>query len=523
MSSQDFRQPGLGAAPQRHRRPLRLSHAGGWGRAAAWLAVALSGAWPVRSQVVFQAELTSYELRPRRIAATVASPGPPGAALLILSGARPLAWAYPADVAQSATEYRHTGPIAVPDSRPRLSAWFVPADLTARLMDQWPRDLTVAAEVDSFGPGGRSAWVRAGSNDGVAVGDTWWLRIGGQPVARFETRVVDAALSFCTVVPLVSGPPLRPGARVTLWPSPGAARLGMAVTAVVYIEPGTSDPLVWVAAPPAVPTPPEPHLDFFRDGRFVAHGIVEHQDSRFWYVRLVRAGAESAASPSSGAAEAAGGGALSGPGAAPADPVARASAATPARDSLPVRVGDDARVRTQTDVDTLRFIARVFEVTSGGALINAGETAGITVDRLATAYRGGTVLGMVRVTRVQRTYSVVTLEAPAAAYAEAAQGAPTLQVGDYLRFVPPPPPPVPVATLSAVIGSDLFTASVTAPSVPLHTPLLVQSDGRTVGLAIAVVREGEQVGGFVVRASLATPLAAGLVLARPGESEPAPR
>ncbi len=439
--------------------------------------------------------------------------------LLVMNGARPLAWASPVDGEPPATVYRYSGPIDLPDSRPRLSAWFVPADLKACLIDQWPRDLTLAAEVDSFGPGGRSAWVRAGSNDGVGVGDTWWLRIGGQPVARLETRLVDSAVSFCTVVPLVSGPPLRPAARVTLWPSPGAARLGMAVTAVVYIESGTSDPLVWVAAPPPIDTPPEPHLDFFREGRFVAHGIVEHQDDRFWYVRLVRPGPEAPVSPTTTRPAEAGTAVL--PVVPTPAPTAPTDSAPP--DGLPVRVGDDARIRTQADVDALRFIARVFEVTSGWALINAGETDGITVDRPAVAYRGAAPLGSARVTRVQRSYSVVTLESSAAGHAERGREAAALQVGDYLRFVPPPPAAAPVATVDAVIGGDLFTATVTGPSVPLQTPLLVQSGGRTVGLAIAVVREGGQVGGFAVRASLAVPLAPGLVLARPGESDPAPR
>ena len=488
-------------------------------RFAALLAVALPTAVPVRSQLITGTDVTSYDLRPNRIEVAVRYPGPPAAALLIVNGARPLAWAYPADGDEPATVYRHSGPIGLPDSRPRLSAWFVPADLNARLIDRWPRDLTLAAEVDSFGPGGRSAWVRAGSNDGVGVGDTWWLRIGGQPVARLETRLVDSALSFCAVVPLVSGPPLRPGARVTLWPSPGAARLGMAVTAVVYIESGTSDPLVWVAAPPPIDTPPEPHIDFFRDGRFVAHGIVEHQDSRFWYVRLVRPSPEASEAPTT--TRPAGTGNSTFPTVPTPTTTAPADSVPP--DGLPVRVGDDARIRTQADVDALRFIARVFEVTSGGALINAGDTDGITVDRPATAYRGATPLGSVRVTRVQRSYSVVTLESSAAGHAERSREAAALRVGDYLRFMPPPPAAVPVATVDAVIGGDLFTATVTGPSVPLQAPLLMQSGGRTVGLAIAVVREGGQVGGFAVRASLAMPLAPGLVLACPGESDSAPR
>jgi hypothetical protein len=174
-------------------------------------------------------------------------------------------------------------------------------------------------------------------------------------------------------------------------------------------------------------------------------------------------------------------------------------------------VGDAAVIRTRADIARRRFVARVFEVTAGGCLINAGELDELSAGDGGSATRDGQALGRVVVRRVQRSYAVVRPADPKAAV--------ELRVGDEVRFAPPPEPGRKVGTIEQVTAEMLFAARVVSnPSPPLLTPLTVRVGGQTIGVALLVAADGGQALGFVFEQSLTGPLVAGAELIL----EPAP-
>lgn len=416
----------------------------------------------------------NLEAREVLISATDCSVTAPATRLLLAATGGPFAWAALTETRDGQAVFKLFCPDGITPQAP-WRAWLVGPDLVADLIPHWPDHAALQADIDSLGPGGQSAWVRAGTNQGVAVGDSWWLRIAGQPAARLDAVFVAAEVSFCTAIPLASTPALRPGARVALWPAPAERRAGRGSSAVAYLEERDNGTLVWVAAPPNVKCPPEPRLDFYREGRFLGQGLVERHDGLFWYARFTPAGADA------------------------------------------LRIGDEAVIRTQTDIDERRFVARIFELTSTGALLNAGEADGLAVGDTLVLIRDGGAAGKVTVRDVQRGYAVV---GPPEGDDEAALA---LHVGDELRFRAPAASPRTVGVVERVIGDMLFIARVTSPAVPVGTPLAVRAAGRTVGVAVLVTAEGSRGGGFALPCSLTQPLAAGMELVCETAPTTAPR
>ncbi|MBU0637915.1 MAG: sugar phosphate isomerase/epimerase [Planctomycetes bacterium] len=389
--------------------------------------------------------------------------------VLLAEGVRPLARLEFRNRERDRAVFSHPQPLSSALELARLRAWLVQPDLVASLLAHWPAEAELHATIDCIGPGARSAWVNAGTDAGIHVGDTWWIRRGSQPVARLDVRLVAARLCFCGVIPLVSAPPLTRGERVALWPAPGQRQRGSASTAVVYVEERGEGQVVWVAAPQRVACPPERRLDFFRDGSYVGHGVVEQGDDRFWYARLL------VGNP---ALHASGTGSTS----VPADQSAAPFEA--------IRVGDEAVVRTQADLDQRRFVARVFEVTSHGSFINAGEVDGLARGDRGVAYRAGMHLGSVQLGRVQRAYAIVRLDQQANGLA--------LRLGDEVCFGPLPPPAQRVGAVDHVVDDTLFLAGITA-QAPLMKPITVRdSAGRAVCAVVLVAKEGSHALGFAL-------------------------
>lgn len=481
---------------------------------------------------------------PRRIAVTrpAATSAAPGTRLLVADAARPIGWAdavdrerlgapasAPADADTMIFELAPPG--NVPASEAALRGWLIAPDADATWLEHWPRHAELHAEVDALGPGGQSVWIGAGTNQGVRLGDSWWLRVGGQPAARCDVRMVAADLCFGPVEPLARTPALRPGSRVTLWPSPAERRRGEVITAVAFIEERGRDRLVWVAAPPTGDVPAEPHLDFFHEGRFVGHGRVERRDARFWYARIMppasatpdRVGTDRGGTDRGGTgvspvmdAEAPPRAVYTDPSsatdvspAASSAPIAAAAASVvaTARPAGTLHVGDVARVRTRSDLEQGRLVARVFEITPAGAVINAGEIDGVTVDQHFTVYRHDRPLGPAVVRRVQRSYAMVT---PADALIDPPL---VLHIGDELRLRPPPPPPRNVALVIDVVGDTLLTARLLDPETPLRRPLALREGPRTVGVVVLVHVAGGSAVGFTLPSAATAPLAAGQYLA----------
>jgi hypothetical protein len=388
----------------------------------------------------------------------------PGSRLLVADGLQPLTMLVWNGHAAGRAVFRGRPPADMPARPAQPRAWWIRPDALGSLLEQWPVGGELLAPLDSVGPAARSAWVRAGANHGMRHGDSWWARQHGQPVARLDVRLVEPDLCFCAVVPLVSELRLTPGEKVALWPGPGRRLRGQARSAVALVQPQENDQIVWVAAPRNVACPPEPRVDFYRAGRLLASGVAERRDERFWYVRALRT---------------AGGEVL--------------------------RVGDAAVIRTRADIARRRFAARIFEVTTEGFLINAGELDGLATGDTGVASRDGQTLGSAVIQKVQRSYAIVR-----------PRGSPPgaeLRVGDQLRFAPPPEPGKTVAMIEHATAETLFTARLVLPtSPPLLRPLAVRAAGETIGVAVLVAARGEQSLGFVFAESLTGPLVSGAEL-----------
>lgn len=396
-----------------------------------------------------------------------------GDRVLLTVGVRPWGWAVRGQEFEEPDLLRADAG-ALPPQEDAVRGWLVRRDLVAELLTEWPDEGALEAELDTAGPGARSAWVRAGSDWGIRVGESWWRRVGGQPVARYDVRWVGPGVCFCAMTPLASAVPLRQGQRVALWPTPGERRDGRATTAVAFIESRGHEPLVWVAAPLGAACPTETHLDFFHEDRYVGYGVVERRDDRFWYANLVarRRGDEFASF---------------------APPVGELS------------VGDRVVVRTQADIDAGRLVMRVFELTPAGALLNAGENDGLRAGQRLTLYRAGSAAGTADVRRTQRSYAEIV--------AVAGDGGPPLElrVDDELRLTAPPAGWRCVGALDEVRGGDLFTARLSA-EVALRQVLAVRDGERTIGVACVVTVDGLLAGGFVFACSLTAPPRSGQLL-----------
>jgi hypothetical protein len=246
---------------------------------------------------------------------------------------------------------------------------------------------------------------------------------------------------------------------------------------VAYIEPGSDPRYVWIAAPPEVELPADSQVEFHHGGKYIGHGEVEQRDSRFWYVRYTPVRSTPEADP-----------------AGPDPSAARAGGAPPA-------VGDDVIIRTAADIADRRFVARVFELMSEGPLINAGEIDGLTTGERGRVIRDGRDIGEGTVARVQRGYALVRAEGVA------------LRIGDEFHLAPGAPPPRRVGIIRAIVDGTALTVSLSASEPPpLTTPLSIQMDGRTVGVAILLVAERGWAAGLAIDSSLTQRLRAGMEL-----------
>ncbi|MBI5865783.1 MAG: hypothetical protein HZB38_15025 [Planctomycetes bacterium] len=247
-----------------------------------------------------------------------------------------------------------------------VRAWLVPRDLVRRLRPEWPTGAPLLTTIENVGPGGESAWIRAGELQGVNKGQSWWRRVNGQPMYRLDVRYSGPDVSFCRVLRLAAE--VRPAVEdaVALWPGPGEIREGRLSSAVSQIDTKQADPIVWVAKPPQPPCPSDARFDFYRNGRYVGYGVTERSDARFWYARLL----------------------------------AQACAG-------PLQVGDDAVVRTFADAASARSRGHVFASTQEGWLVTAGETDGVAAGMPAVVLRNGSPIGTVEIRRVQNAYCIV--------------------------------------------------------------------------------------------------------------------
>lgn len=341
----------------------------------------------------------------------------------------------------------------------------IPGDIVAQARPHWPRSAPLLAQLDGVPAGHQAAWVRAGANAGVRVGDAWWITRDGQPVFALETVAVCGTRSFCLLTPLARGATVRTNDVVAAWPAPGLARIGEANSAVSFIEPDTGGHagLLWIPRPPNVLTPEEPRFEIVRQGEFIAFAQWERSDALFWYAR-------------------------------PSPSLARG----------PIEVGDAVRVLTTAQVETGNWTARVFELRpadSGqpsaprppAALITAGDVEGLRWGQRLYVVRDGAPNGQASVTRAQHGYTEIVRESP--------PGEP-FQVGDVVSPLPPSSPSRRVGRIARVLSDRNthaleFTAELESTSgVPQFVE--IQRAGKFVGVGWIRWARDRQAGGFVL-------------------------
>lgn len=354
----------------------------------------------------------------------------------------------------------------------RPAAWLVPSAAAARPAD-WPAEVPLCATIEALNPAREAAWLDAGTRHGIRPGDTFWLRVPRQPAARLDVLLATEDLAFARITPLARDIEMDIGQTVSAWVATPDRPEGGARSAVAHVSRNAGEMVVWVAALPGIDTACEPHLDFYRAGRWLAHARVQRADDRFWYAGLI---SEAGQMP---------------------------------------QVGDNVRVRTQAEIDGRRVTARVFELADKGAVIDAGERDRFVVGQSVMVYRSGEFLTRAEILHVQHTYAIVT---PTARPGEPPVA---LAIGDEIHLTPPAPPPVPVGAVASLVDETLVTVRLTA-DAPLGTPLAIERDGEPAALIVLLAADGAAAAGYVVPRSSAAPIAPGLQVLRAARAPATP-
>ncbi len=339
-----------------------------------------------------------------------------GALLLIARGVDPLAVLAPSAIGTTFVDF--TGPAdQLQPFDTSATAWLIPAQLTRRKLVDWPEQADYFARILAVGPGGHTAWLRVGSEEGVQVGDAWWLRIHGQPAARLDTLYLSDRLALCRVQCLAADVLIEPDSAVALWPRLADRRDGAALSAVSFLEQQVDCRIAWIALPPNHDLHTGNQVEFSRQGDISGFGVIDRIDDLFGYVRITGeiaakpAAADATNTAAAGSRPARGSAEKLAPGmvrVSPAAPISTpASAPTVVTPPSGVMIGDTARIRTAADLKAGRFVPRIVSLGDAGYLINAGEAEQLKKDFVGTVYRDGHAVGLARVVRVQTEYSLL--------------------------------------------------------------------------------------------------------------------
>lgn len=349
--------------------------------------------------------------------------------------------------------------------------WIDETGLRAELSDG-PAGGEFFTSINSVGPGNQTAWLNAGALDGCRVGDTWWMRINGQPAARFETLLVAPTRSFARVTLLAADVPMRPSGRVAVWPSPHDERSGRMRSALARLESHEGMQVAWAARPPGPALPRDTHVEFKRRGETLALGMLERSDELFSYVRVVALLPPVLSSPAS--------------------PV-----------GLELQVGTALEFRTQADVREGRFLPRVFRMDSGRWLINAGEPEGLKLGESGVVSRNGQRVGTAHVERVQSGYSIIRPDHPEV----------QLLIGDAWKRDGADSGPHFTATVSEIVDGRLLRARIEPlQSIQSGELLAVYLAGRVAAVACVVRADSASLIAVVLCATQQEEITTGAVL-----------
>ncbi len=140
--------------------------------------------------------------------------------------------------------------------------------------------LPIYGTLTALGPG-TTAWLDRGRDHGVTAGATWWLRVAGQPVARFDVLHAGPGESFGRLIPLAGGVRFATGMRFQHWHAPG--RDQTLRTAVAFPD-ESGEPAVWIALPPGIRA--RGQRVRFGPSADAPRGVLDRRDDRFGLVRL---------------------------------------------------------------------------------------------------------------------------------------------------------------------------------------------------------------------------------------------
>ncbi|MCG3126802.1 MAG: hypothetical protein CHACPFDD_01657 [Phycisphaerae bacterium] len=400
---------------------------------------------------------------------TVAAPPTPSSAvppaLAVVADGRPVSWARPVVVGAAEWQYQLAAPVLGEADVRELSGWFVDSAGLDAQVDAWPAGAAPHARLESLTPGARGVWLEITPGWNVRRGDSWFVRRGRRPVARLDVTHVADDRAFCRVVPLAAAPDLAAGQRAAAWPSPSDRRHGIARSSVVGVRRIEDVQVAQIPAPCGVECPAEARVEVYRDGTFVADGVVESADARFWQVRISESAEHNA-----------------------------------------VQADDEVLARSRRQVEQRAFSARVLEVRPRSFLINAGEIDDVRPGEVVWLLRPGETPRDVRIARVQRDYAE-------AQFAQAADIVP--RPGDEVRFAPTRGSPRTVARIESIAQETLLGVEWTAPDVtPDDAALAIVDRGVVVGVARVAASRGDRAIAVAVEPSLACRLERGMTLRR---------
>lgn len=337
------------------------------------------------------------------------------------------------DYDQTQKDYRrHGAERVVPPAR--VQAWLVPRNVLALARDSWPETVPLRAAIDSLSPGGRGGWIRAEAADELAVGQSWWVRAQGQPVARMTIVFADSDLAYGRLTPLAAEAIIAPGQVLERWVSanPGRYRTG-----VCSVADGAT---VWIAAPSGLPANGQ-RVVFMRHGEPVGRGTLTRADDRFGYVTR--------------------------------SPGTRADS---------VRVGDQAVVEPLGAASAR--LGAVFAESADRPLVDVGEIDGLTLGEQGVLSRDGEPIGSVTVARLQKSYAGISWSGTSP------------RPGDRVQFGPRPDK-FPETEIEAVADGSVFVARRHG-AVPVGGVLVVRDEAGVVGAVALVFADGGRLIGFAI-------------------------
>lgn len=273
-------------------------------------------------------------------------------------------------VADLQSSARIGGPGQLPSSG--SMAAIIPRNTAGRLREILPAETTLWAWVDRIAPGGKTAWIDGGGDDGFRSGDRLLAVRAGIPIARLELTQVYSRAALAACLPLAANATIVEGDRARLWPSPADRLTDRLQSHVLHVRSTRGGDEIWICGERRDGLALGQTWEIRRGGKYVDLATVRSFSGHF-----------AIASPST------------------------AFSATRAKS------GDAAIRRLESDIFSGRVPLRVFRVEDRYCLLNAGEREGIEVG-MPLVLEGGPQARTLTVDTVKADYCGASLSSSAA-------------------------------------------------------------------------------------------------------------